>query len=145
MSLTWTQDDIERFMRFVDKLPSGCWFWTGARSRGGEVKKQKLYGSFRVNGKTVRAHRFACEAIAGKRCPQGHHRDHTCRFTLCVNPDHMEIVTKEENERRKQERRRSDARRNGRDRKATGNLRRPRAKARVVVARGAESGDAGGA
>lgn len=27
-------DDIKRFLKYVDKLPNGCWFWTGARSRG---------------------------------------------------------------------------------------------------------------
>lgn len=104
--MTWTEKDIARFMTFVDKLPCGCWFWTGGRSRGGGIKKQKWYGSFKVGGKAVRAHRFACEAIGGRECPPGHHRDHTCRFTLCVNPEHLEVVTKEENERRKQEWRR---------------------------------------
>lgn len=93
---------IERFMRHVKKLPNGCWEWTGAKSRGaGNVK---WYGSFRFNGKVIRAHRFSAEVIAGKICPEGYHRDHTCNFSLCVNYEHIEIVTHEENERRKQER-----------------------------------------
>lgn len=96
-------NDIERFLRFVEKLPSGCWYWTGARSRGNG--NRKWYGSFRVKGKTVRAHRFVCEVIAGKQLPKGHHRDHTCGFSMCVNPGHLEIVTAEENERRKKQRR----------------------------------------
>lgn len=86
-------------MSYVEKLPNGCWFWNGARSRGKGNKK--WYGSFRVGGKTVRAHRFAAEALAKKRCPKGHHRDHLCGFSLCVNPDHLEIVTREENQLRK--------------------------------------------
>lgn len=94
-----TEADIKRFMSYVDKLPNGCWFWSGARSRGKGNKK--CYGSFRVNGKTVRAHRFAAEVLGKKFCPKGHHRDHLCSFSLCVNPDHLEIVTHEVNQMRK--------------------------------------------
>ena len=100
MTFAYSQDDVERFSRYVDRLPSGCHFWTGARSRGKGNKK--WYGSFRVKGKTIRAHRFSAEAI-GKMgpLPPGHHRDHTCRFSLCVNEAHIEYVTHEENQRRK--------------------------------------------
>lgn len=97
-----TQSDIERFMRFVEKLPCGCWYWTGARSRG--QGNRKWYGSFRVGDRTVRAHRFSCDVLGGRECPPGHHRDHVvCKFSMCVNPDHIEIVTHEENQRRKVE------------------------------------------
>jgi hypothetical protein len=94
-----TQQDIIRFMKYVDKLPCGCWFWTGARSRG--KGNRKWYGSFGVGGRVVRAHRFACEVLGGRECPPNHDRDHTCRFSLCVNPTHLEIVTKTENQRRR--------------------------------------------
>jgi hypothetical protein len=99
-----TEQDIARFMRYVDKLPSGCWFWTGARSRG--KGNRKWYGSFRVGRRVVRAHRFA-EEIIGKLppLPDKHHRDHICCFSLCVNPEHLERVTHEENQKRKVERR----------------------------------------
>lgn len=97
---TVTPADIERFMRKVEKLPFGCWYWTGARSRG--KGNSKWYGSFRVGGKVIRAHRFASEALGFQHCPKGHHRDHVCRFSMCVNPSHIEVVTHDENERRKQ-------------------------------------------
>lgn len=29
-----SDQDIARFMSYVEKLPNGCWYWTGARSRG---------------------------------------------------------------------------------------------------------------
>ena len=103
--MNWTQADVERFMTYVDVLPNGCWYWTGARSRG--KGNRKWYGSFKVGKTSVRAHRFACEAIGGKTCPPGHHRDHTCRFSMCVNPDHLEVVTREVNQQRKVERRRA--------------------------------------
>lgn len=79
--------DIARFMKQVDKLPCGCWFWTGARSRGGG--NRKWYGTFWVNKKVgrVRAHRFSCEVIGGMGpLPKGHDRSHACDFSLCVNP-----------------------------------------------------------
>ena len=101
-----TEADIARFMSYVDKLPNGCWFWTGARSRG--KGNRKWYGSFFVGGKVVRAHRFACEALTDKPCPPGSHRDHECCFSLCVNPDHFEIVTHEENQARKMARKRGE-------------------------------------
>lgn len=101
--MQWDQSDVDRFMSRVDRLPSGCWFWTGARSRG--RGNRKWYGSFHVKGKVVRAHRFAHDAIGGKVCPPGHHRDHSCVFSLCVNPDHIDAVSREENERRKKARR----------------------------------------
>jgi hypothetical protein len=85
--LVASQGDIDRFMSFVEKLPNGCWFWSGARSRGKGNKK--WYGSFKMklNGKwtAVRAHRFSCEVLGKRPCPPEHHRDHTCEFSLCVN------------------------------------------------------------
>lgn len=94
-----TQEDIDRFLSFVEKLPNGCWYWTGARSRGRGNKK--WYGSFWVRGKMIRAHRFAVEVFKKEHCPPEHHRDHICEFSMCVNPDHIEVVHKEENQRRK--------------------------------------------
>lgn len=101
-----TPKDAERFYKYVEVLKCGCHFWTGARSRGKGNKK--WYGSFWVAGKMIRAHRFADEVLAGRGpLPPGMHRDHTCEFSLCVNAEHLERVTHEENERRKQERRKS--------------------------------------
>ncbi len=96
-----TQADIDRFYRYVEKLPgrlilpngtetSACHGWTGARSRGKGNKK--WYGSFRLGKRAVRAHRFVCEAIHCQPCPPEHHRDHLCANSLCVNMEHLEIV-----------------------------------------------------
>lgn len=103
--LTGSPADIRRFMSMVDRLPGGCWFWTGARSRG--KGNRKWYGSFRVGGRVVRAHRFAVEVIGREPCPAGHHRDHTCGFSLCVNPAHIEVVPHAVNQARKIARRRA--------------------------------------
>lgn len=98
-----SEDDVRRFMRFVEVLPSGCWYWTGARSRG--KGNRKWYGSFRLGRRTVRAHRFASEVLGGQECPPGHDRDHRCEFSLCVNPECIEVVPKQVNHERKVERR----------------------------------------
>ena len=97
--LTATSAEIARFMSYVEILPNGCWFWTGARSRGKGNKK--WYASFHWKGKTIRGHRFACEQIKGEPLPDDHHRDHVCRFSLCVNPDHLEVIHKDENQKRR--------------------------------------------
>jgi hypothetical protein len=95
-----TQGDIDRFYKYVEKLPNGCHFWSGGRSRGKGNKK--WYGSFKLNGKTIRAHVFACHVV-GKKPPlkPGEERDHTCKFSLCVNDKHIEVVTKEVNNERR--------------------------------------------
>lgn len=97
-----TKEAILRFYKFVDILPNGCHFWTGARSRGKGNKK--WYGSFRYKGQVIRAHRFACDVIGEKVCPPGWHRDHSCVFSLCVNPEHVNPMPREKNQELKQTR-----------------------------------------
>lgn len=95
------KEDIISFLGFIDFLPNGCWFWTGGRSRGkGNVK---WYGSFWVPSlkTTVRAHRYASEVFNCDECSPGQHRDHTCHFSLCVCPAHIEVVPREVNQERK--------------------------------------------
>jgi hypothetical protein len=110
--MIFTEADVARFMTYVDKLPCGCWFYTGARSRGGG--NRKWYGTFwlpnpKPKGQRVRAHRFSAVAIGGQReLEPGEHWDHTCVFSLCVHPDHTEIVTHEVNQERKVARKRGE-------------------------------------
>lgn len=82
--------------RFEDKVMpepmSGCWLWTGAMMGSG-------YGNFRANGRNHLAHRFSYIANRGP-IPDKLTIDHRCHTKLCVNPDHMEVVTLAENGRR---------------------------------------------
>jgi len=68
---------------------TGCWVWSGCLQKDG-------YGSCNRRMGQSLAHRafyvFFCGAI-----PEGKEIDHTCRNRACVNPDHMEPVTHQEN------------------------------------------------
>lgn len=66
------------------KAPSGCWLWIGHIENG--------YGRI---GKRL-AYRVTYERVHGP-VPKGLELDHICRVRSCVNPDHLEPVTKVEN------------------------------------------------
>jgi hypothetical protein len=86
-----TSQDYQRFMDRVSPEPtSGCWLWTGV------VNPQTGYGQF---GRCTTAHRLSYQFHVG-RIPQGLVIDHLCRVRTCVNPQHMEVVTQQENIRR---------------------------------------------
>lgn len=83
----------DRIRRFVQPEPnSGCWLWIGSQNWGG-------YGVMRVAGKTVPAHRVSYSTFVGP-IPEGLDLDHLCRVRCCVNPDHLEPVTRLVNVRR---------------------------------------------
>lgn len=74
----------------------GCWEWLGAKSRGGDRRftytgeTRPLYGKFKVNGISYRAHRWAYEHFLGKRVSRRLDLDHAaCDWSLCVNPAHL--------------------------------------------------------
>ena len=81
----------ERFWEKVAKTNS-CWFWKGSQSTAG-------YGTFNLgrsgDGYTY-AHRFSFELVNGP-IPEGLELDHLCRVRNCVNPNHLEAVTRKEN------------------------------------------------
>jgi hypothetical protein len=86
--------EIERFTAKYFVQDDGCWMWIGAKFM---TDRSGPYGNFgRTGGRVVRAHRFSYEYFKGP-IPEGAVIDHTCRKTLCVNPDHLEVVTNREN------------------------------------------------
>ncbi len=81
---------ISRFRAKIQLLPGGCWDWLGSLSTNG-------YGSIWHEGHNVRAHRFAYEYFGRATIPFDKEVDHLCRNHKCVNPDHLELVTRREN------------------------------------------------
>ena len=76
--------------RIIEKIDASgdCWEWTGAQCYG--------YGRVGYGKKTWLAHRLIWELLVGP-IPKGMTIDHLCRNHACVNPDHMEIVDRQEN------------------------------------------------
>jgi len=88
-----SQKDIDAFMKYIHPEPmSGCWIWIG----GLQGRRESMYGACRVQGKTRHAHRFSYCLFKGIP-PEGTELDHLCRTPCCVNPDHLEAVTKSVN------------------------------------------------
>lgn len=85
----WTAEEALLSRRLITE--SGCWEWTGARSRG--------YGLLAVNYRRWKAHRLSWELFRGP-IPDDLTIDHLCRNKACFNPDHLEPVTQAENLRR---------------------------------------------
>ena len=83
-----------RFERkYIPEPNSGCWLWEGGIhfTRGGGP-----YGAIRnENGykpAQLQAHQAAYQLYKGP-IPDKFDIDHTCKNTLCVNPDHLQAIT----------------------------------------------------
>jgi hypothetical protein len=83
----------ERLLKKVDKISkSPCWQCVGFINQNG-------YAIITRNYRPKRAHRVSYELFVGP-IPEGLELDHLCRNRSCVNPKHLEPVTRKENLRR---------------------------------------------
>lgn len=96
--ITASIDPVRYFWSKVRRphSPRGCWEWMGDTNVGyGRIAARS---GFTVS-RTKLAHRIAFELLVGPIQP-GLHLDHLCRNTVCVNPEHLEPVTPDENTKR---------------------------------------------
>src|SRR4051812_21072155 len=88
--MTKTSAALDRFWAKVQVgAPGQCWEWTATRDRGG-------YGRFYLRGGLAAAHRFSYQTFVGP-IPEGLEIDHLCHNRGCVNPQHLDVVTRREN------------------------------------------------
>jgi hypothetical protein len=67
---------------------TGCWVWTGSKTRDG-------YGQIQFNGQIQRVHRVAYERLIGPIDEETLH--HKCAVRLCFNPEHLQPCSRREN------------------------------------------------
>lgn len=85
-------DVTSRFWKKVNKTEN-CWLWTASQNGWG-------YERFYVSSKVFKlAHRYSYEILMGP-IKNGLDLDHLCRVRSCVNPAHLEPVTRKVNARR---------------------------------------------
>ena len=100
-----TQADVSRrdtiLERILDRVKvdpeSECWVWQGPTSgegRGGG------YGRMSLNSQTVATHIVVYTHFHGY-VPGKRQVDHKCRNRLCCNPEHLELVSHLQNQRRR--------------------------------------------
>jgi len=86
--------------RFLEKTITGdiayegmtpCLLWTGKLDKDG-------YGKFHIDGKAIRAHRYAYREWRGELLPN-HVIMHRCDVPNCVNPEHLSQGTVKDNNR----------------------------------------------
>lgn len=92
---------FEKVMRRVRIEADGCWIWTGpdsGKGRGGGYPRMSL------DGATVAVH-IVMWIIRHGPIPPKKQIDHQCSRRMCVNPDHLQMVTHLRNQRLRDERR----------------------------------------
>lgn len=84
---------MERFHEkyFVHPV-SGCWLWTASLSRTGYGQISEGPPTYR----TLKSHRVAYEHFVGL-IPFDLVVDHMCNQPRCVNPEHLQLLTRRQN------------------------------------------------
>lgn len=78
--------------QFLIGAADQCWDWRGRMTKGG-------YGLFWTGVHTTTAHRAAYMIATGTEPPAHLHVHHECVNRRCVNPNHLRLVSRSENNR----------------------------------------------
>lgn len=87
-SVSMLEDILEQHT--TQDTETGCWNWKHRLTTG------KQYGTFAIGRWSFGAHRLIYENVFGPIDPRLA-VDHDCCNKRCVNPEHLEAVTREEN------------------------------------------------
>lgn len=88
----------ERIRLEAGPMPTPCHVWQGPTS--GTTGRGKNYPRMTICDQTVAVHRVVYVNRHGY-LPSKKQIDHVCRNRLCVNPDHLEMVSHKENQKRR--------------------------------------------
>lgn len=86
---SYNKRTIKRLLNQI-KIINNCWIWTQHLNWNG-------YAIIRYKNKDWRAHRLSYMLIGKKSLTGGLVLDHLCRNRSCINPNHLEEITHEEN------------------------------------------------
>jgi hypothetical protein len=90
----------DRFWRQVNKdTTNGCWLWTGPDVGKNKKLGKPSYGQLYWKGSRIYAHKLSYILHFGD-VEAGYEIDHNCLNPKCVNPAHLEKVTRLENTQR---------------------------------------------
>lgn len=84
-------DSPEKVQARLDQMSDrqgDCLVWQGGMVRG--------YGRFKANGRSILAHRASYKVNIGP-IPDGMEVHHTCFNPACIEPSHLEVVTRVQN------------------------------------------------
>lgn len=76
--------------RFIVDGPNGCRDWIGGSLSTG-------YGSMRIGDRAQSVHRLMAAAKIGRALTADEEAMHLCDRPRCVNPDHLEVGTHQQN------------------------------------------------
>jgi hypothetical protein len=89
LAMIVTSQILERFLakvEFPDDVENECWSWIGNCHQAG-------YGVFVISGAPYLSHRLSYDHFWGP-IPEGMELHHNCGTKLCVNPRHLEPISK---------------------------------------------------